>query len=111
MDMTEVDKFEPQVGVLKLSDAIRVGARLRPQCSGWAFISGKSCALGAAYEGRTGHACSPEAWEELSRVVPEGYRYDASGLTWGPVGYEIVKRNDSGQTREQIADWLQSKGY
>jgi hypothetical protein len=36
--------------ITKLSEAIRIGATKRPQCTGDYFDNGGSCALGAAWE-------------------------------------------------------------
>lgn len=106
MDMSELERLEAQQGVIKLSDAIRVGARIRPQCQGALFRAGASCALGAAYEGKTGKRCFPN---EYSAVMGEFPILGAHGLN--DLGRAIFNRNDSGKSREAIADWLESQGY
>lgn len=42
-----------------LSDAIRIGAAIRPQGFNYLFYDGKSCAKGAAIEALTGEYCEP----------------------------------------------------
>lgn len=96
------EKQPVQVGKLKLSAAIRIGAKKRPQCNGHFFAEGGSCAIGAALEALTGlsnfeddRVPSPEtAWPEMRHL--SGKVYDM---------------NDGGFTREEIADWLESKGF
>lgn len=105
MFVEEKTQGEPQpvkVGTLKLSAAIRIGAALRPQGQRRLYRDGKSCALGAAIEGR-GHDLKNVPWYDYQRILQD---------VWGkPIGDEIVERNDQlGHTREQIADWLESQG-
>lgn len=107
---------------LKLSGAIRIGAKLRPQAKQYLFENGKSCALGAAYEVVYGYPgdgvlsfpsshsgmdpkdCAEWLGNRLSRAFPEIRRL--------PGGVQDVwEKNDHGWTREQIADWLESQGY
>lgn len=94
-----------KVGTLRLSQYMRIGAQLRPQTRGKFFSKGGSCAWGAAYEGKAG--------EPLPRFVDHGVvmntifpEYRDQGLRFG-----VVARNDRGDTRESIADWLEAKGY
>lgn len=101
-----------QETITKLSQAIRVGAMLRHQCTGDIFKGGGSCALGAAYEAIFGHpgrdVTLPDDQashlERLWGVIPS-----PKGLS--PVMDIGMNRNDSGWTRERIADWLESQGY
>jgi hypothetical protein len=113
MDESVVKVFEQQhVGTLRLSDAIRIGAKLRPQCTYEPFDKvGRSCALGAAYEatfGRTGdvmevYGTLPYRYPALLRQLPSSTKDIMS---------EIFERNDQWHnTREQIADWLEAQGY
>lgn len=100
MDMNEVSKFEQKVGTLKLSAAMRIGAKLRPQTFGALSDDIGTCAMGAANEGRHGSYCydgSPYAtWPRLTPQILD----------------EVIHRNNElRQPREQIADWLESKGY
>lgn len=81
---------------LKPSQAMRVGAALRPQCRGQYFADGGSCALGAMWEG-FGKAGNPDSgWSEF-------------GLT-EQILTDVVVLNDRGWTREQIATWLEGQG-
>lgn len=107
MDESIVKHLEqPQVGTLKLSEAIRIGAKIRPQCFGVAFENGGSCALGAAFEGSRGYP-----WPESDPMgFPMTPLYTGFGVPWEVVS-EAFKRNDSRQSRESIADWLESRGY
>lgn len=109
MDESVIQYFEAKVGVLKLSEAIRIGARIRPQGKVHAFMDGKSCAWGAAWEGLGnpydetvgyGHIlwAGPAAWGEANSVMT------------AKLGVGVALHNDSDWTREQIADWLESQG-
>jgi len=88
---------------MKFSEAIRRGAKIRPQCAGRLFKDGHSCALGAAWEGKAGNTVPPNwngrDWADYFRVP------------WEAI-IDAITRNDSGKyTREQIADWLEAQGY
>lgn len=88
----------------ELAAAIRKGAKMRPQRRGHLFRNGSSCALGAAYEGL---GYKPV---EGDRDTP-GYseQYDVLYYTFGlELCSSVTLKNDKGQTREQIADWLDS---
>lgn len=93
---------------LKLSEAIRIGAQYRPQCQGAWFSSDGSCALGAAYEALHGYGNIAG----FQRIDNHGNNLmEALGAPPSFLG-EITWRNDhAGMTREQIADWLEAKGY
>jgi hypothetical protein len=94
---------------LKLSAAMRIGAKLRPQGFVDLFGDGKSCALGAAYEGATGKTCEPWGYGKVCEQfpalgTPDGFLSD--------LGTAVYRMNDQHEmTREQIADWLESQGY
>lgn len=109
MDVSIVRHLDQQQRVLKLSEAIRIGARLRPQCKVRLFSDGKSCALGAAYEGATGKTCGYRDYSLVKMQFPQ--LLSKIGEWRIPLYQEVYTRNDSGQTREQIADWLESIGY
>ena len=93
--------------VLKLSEAIRIGAKIRPKCTGTFFREGRSCALGAAMEA-LGIASTDQQWMVYETVAPR------LGI---PIhlAHAIGARNDGwngrAHTREQIADWLEGQGY
>jgi hypothetical protein len=110
MDMTEVTKFDQQqVGKLKLSEAIRIGARIRPQCTGRWFSDGKSCVIGAAIEG-AGWREEAQKYEQVEHVSP----WHWLEVRFGSVPYAVVdqmwRKNDAGKSRESIADWLEAQG-
>lgn len=111
MDLSELERLEQAARVvdqrMKLSEAIRLGARIRPQCTSGAFFEdGASCAFGAAYEAITGYTLPNGSRNgmEISLVIPE-YRGNLS------LADQIIERNDAGYTREQLADWLEGQGY
>jgi|ERR1043166_2272570 hypothetical protein len=109
----------------KLSTAIRIGAKLRPQsqiCLEHPTSNG-TCALGAAFHAVMGMSplefekshvkisgqlmkTFPQLRDKLSYYNPvsEGHSYHLASC--------IVYLNDTlCWTREQIADWLEEKGY
>jgi len=92
--------------ISKLSQAIRLGATFRPQCKKAFFgkVNGQigSCAFGAAHEALTGEAKVPRG--RMASKIME--RFGVSN----EIGEAIVNRNDAGETREQIADWLEEQG-
>lgn len=99
MDLSEVSKLDAPAKVLKLSEAIRIGAKKRPQCFGILYQAGATCALGAAAEAL--------GWDlDMHINVRDTFLRDVPDDIWNEVG----SRNDSGQRREIIAHWLESKG-
>jgi hypothetical protein len=115
--------------IKKLSQAIRLGAKLRPKMQG--MLCGEngdgvmaSCAIGAAWEA-VNVAKNPNfVLEPMATYVAAERMRDEFGLAlnvmkdsplggFGPVtlGTIIIQLNDSAEwTREQIADWLESEG-
>src|SRR5260221_1193465 len=93
-------EVQQKVGRLKLSEALRRGAALRPQCRNTFFDGTGTCALGAIAEGR-GWIPSREKNNGVYVFVPEGR---------GSLGGDISVRNDDGESRESIATWLESQG-
>ena len=105
MDESIVRHLEQQqVGKLKLSEAMRIGARLRPQCcSGDLFVGGKSCAVGAAME-----AIGVPYTENMGSYSPAAEYWPFLPTLFGV----ITDLNDSQFcTREKIADWVEAQGY
>ena len=105
---------EPQVKlpITKLSQAIREGAKISPQCRNGLYIDddGKTCAIGAAFRAM-GYLQSASGYYAANQ---QGNLFDRLVQTFGfpeVLHREITSRNDSGQSREEIADWLESKGY
>lgn len=93
--------------IKKLSQAIRLGATFRPQCWGsyFALKDGKiteSCAIGAAGEALFG--------ESAAQPLLGGAVMERLGLSQNIIR-QVVCLNDTGDTREQIADWLEAQGY
>jgi hypothetical protein len=87
---------------LKPSQAMRIGAKLRPQCHMSMFHSGKSCALGAMWEGYGNSYGAGGA---------DVHIFSGSVLDY-KTRVEVQKLNDHSKlTREEIADWLESQGY
>lgn len=89
-----------KVGTLKLSTAIRIGAKIRHQCRGNYYVSGGSCALGAAKE-------AIGAKDDSALQEAMGISHKERTVLFG----QIIDKNDGGWTRERIADWLESRGY
>ena len=93
---------------MKLSEAIREGAKLRPQAFSALFCDGKTCALGAACD-----AVGAITWRgdkgELTGFVPSHY---FPALEDPDLYLAITRMNDfQRMTREQIADWVEEQGY
>ncbi len=107
MDLSEVEKFETKV--LKPSQAMRIGARIRPQCGGHYFFKGRSCAIGAWMEGLGVpyvHGAAVVDYPDLARelrVMSKDY-FEKYKKT-------ITEDNDSCMSREAIADRLEAIGY
>lgn len=103
MDLGDLKYLDAPAKVLKLSEAIRIGSKIRPQCTDANFFrGGKSCALGAAWEAAGG------AYEEFFTgwsLIESHFRIDYFLMD------RVASANDGGQTREQIADWLESEGH
>jgi hypothetical protein len=107
---------------VKLSDAIRLGAMIRPQAHGRFFRDGNSCALGAALEA-SGLAVYDEEYS-MDEQAPLSDRLivdHAALIHECPAGCSefshlphridavIVHLNDRHEwTREQIADWVET---
>jgi hypothetical protein len=107
MDLAEVKKFEQQqqkVPITKLSQAIRIGAKIRPQCRGSYFSEGRSCALGAAME-----AMDVLSYGALARKLPSISKAEQAFADKFSCGIDTV--NDRGWTREEIADELELLGH
>ena len=100
MDESEVLKFEQQQRITKLSQAIREGAKLRPQCIGYGDYDGALCAIQAAQLAVLGRITSgPGRWAADYFGVPVVTVIDC------------YIDNDLGMTREAIADRLEAIGY
>lgn len=98
---------------MRLSEAIRLGAMLKPQAFGdlWRDGGRTSCALGAAYEAL---GFGPGSDVEDNEHVPRGIRDFLEEPSACPVckrenriGLTVTHLNDAHKwTRERIADWV-----
>src|SRR5258708_6302714 len=92
---------------LKLSAAIRIGTRKTDQCANYFYKEGffrdKTCVQGAAlfalgrlykFEQFKNHEVMHELWPSISHET----------------FMEIAMRNNAGESRESIADWLEAQG-
>jgi hypothetical protein len=106
MDESEVLRFEQQTKQLKLSEAMRLGAKIRPQAFGMLWMGGGSCALGAAAEGAGfiyGEDISRiDFWAALQQVRKPPEFLESKLIAWN---------DDEGMSREAIADRLEAMGY
>lgn len=100
---------------MKLSDAIRRGAALRPQGFGDYFDDRGSCALGAAIEAITGNLIfDDDLWFDFPELECIRVACPADQQGFCPVGTTnleiiITHLNDGHRwPREAIADWLDS---
>lgn len=102
---------------MRLSEAIRKGATIRPQTFNdyWnslddGYMVG-TCALGAALEA-VGIPLQAMCEDAVRLHFPETRRSWESVPGVITLSDEIEYRNDTlHQTREEIADWLQEQGY
>lgn len=92
-----------KVGTLKLSEAIRIGAKKRPQCKEAYFSNGGSCAWGAAVEGLFGVDEETFSIGHINAAMSAVRHAGVVGM--------VIEMNDTDKTREEIADWLESHGY
>lgn len=112
--------------MLRLSEAIRLGAMLRPQGFGHLFSHGKSCALGAAKEaigmkGKRGKSTAwkmgqtfdfPAYWPWLRMAVThpvKEYQCGPDCRHASDAFWVVMHLNDHLRwSRERIADWVES---
>lgn len=109
--------------MLKLSEAIRLGAMLRPQCYGTLFEGGKSCAMGAVIEaaGLSGYQEDliltdlfpaiktqfPALFEKVqfpNGAMPEWWFDHQVVDVWTAI--VVLNNKPNNWTRERIADWV-----
>jgi hypothetical protein len=98
----------------ELAEAIRAGSKLRPQSFGCYFSDdGRSCALGAAYEGiyvlpQAAGAAMPGLLERFFHCLEYTARECPHGCNKRlPLASMIVHLNDDHEwSREQIAKWV-----
>lgn len=98
---------------MKLSEAIRIGAALRPQahrdyCDVLPDGRYATCALGAAYEALTGQL--PPSVYDGNRYLIDNAIVDATGAT-ARIRQQVARWNDEeALTREEIAARLEAQG-
>ena len=93
---------------MKLSEAIRLGSMMGPQCFGYMRLGEATCALGAAYKAlddsvREVSMTDIYPWLAKKIICPVDY---CSGIT--EVIFIIAQHlnDDHRWTRERIADWV-----
>jgi len=89
---------------LKLSEAIRIGAALRPQAIGTFYAQGGSCVLGAAYEA-LGHKMGWCVFQHEVYPALKNYFDVSDGFL-----IRLADMNNGGKSREAIADFVESLG-
>jgi hypothetical protein len=97
---------------VKLSHAIREGAKLKPQSPWEKKHVGSSCALGAAAD-HVGVTIEDGGDHRLLEAFPE-LRNQVSAYEEFPAGdlrILVCSLNNGGRTREQIADIVEILGY
>lgn len=102
---------------MRLSEAIRLGAMLRPQGRGKFLEQGATCALGGALEavgeepmkyGMGNYGAVERRWPVVNTRAPHPLGERAGYVYPTPIWRAIEDLNDCrGWTREQIADWLE----
>lgn len=98
---------------IKLSDAIRLGSMLGPQCFKTSISGNASCALGAAALATGYKPCiEVSAYEHIQDVFGiVRCLKDGTPVCISDVFHRIVDLNDDARlTRERIADWLETSG-
>lgn len=96
---------------LRLSEAIRLGAMLRPQAYGHLFriSDGTSCAFGAAFEARGiafGTSLDMVPWRQWWTWLPNSVACPACAQENYAADQIVHLNNDHRWTRERIADWV-----
>lgn len=100
--------------IIKLSDAIRLGATFRGQCFGVFYENKKSCVIGAAMEALGLREHQYEYLEERFPIMhkmvkpPDELRISRGVLF--PLASVLWRLNDRLRwTREKIADWVEEQ--
>ena len=111
--------------IIKLSEAMRLGATYGPQCFGYYFYGKKSCALGSVLQAINRRDMKLGRYQFLRKRFPELRKYIDLNQLPSNIALKspdtgnimvlsslIVHLNDiEGWTREQIADLLEDMGY
>jgi hypothetical protein len=102
---------------MRLSEAIRLGAMLKPQGENWLYMAGKTCALGAALDAAGALSFDePDEYDDYEPLIsrwPILRRPAVSPViewqNWKDVSNIVMGLNDTCHwTREQIADWVET---
>lgn len=105
---------------MKLSEAIREGAKIRQQGFGKLFDTDQemniicTCALGAAWEGAGNpylYGCSTEGLKKQFPCLNDVVQSPDSLKTQPLLGIIINLNDDEKWTREQIANFVEKMGY
>ncbi len=111
MDESIVRHLDQPAKVLKLSEAIRIGSRIRPQAQTCLFRNGGSCVWGAAYEARGGrYVEGTNGFRRTDPIIPTEEFVDAEDVYRSAYGRSSWADNDAGMPREQIADRFEAIG-
>jgi hypothetical protein len=90
---------------LKPSQLIRIGAAIRPQARGRYFDGVGSCVMGALYEAM-GHKLTVSMhWSDVQPAIKAAFPRLSIDFQ-----HYLAIRNNSGESRESIADWLEAQG-
>lgn len=106
----EVGEAKPfKLGTLKLSEAMRIGAKLRPPVENTEnyFDNCGSCALGAAYQAMTGTVLHGEHYRDDGKVIRQFLQ--SRGIEFGTLT-QVCDWFHQKVSREEIADRLQEQG-
>lgn len=92
-----------------LSEAIRLGAMLRPQGRIQFFPENNSCALGAAMEavGLRNACLEYVSLYNCDDTALLRKTFPVLACEIDPI-FDVAEKNDEGWTRERIADWVES---
>lgn len=97
--------------MMRFSEAIRLGATLRPQAYGRLFDRGRSCAIGAAYEAAgvsDSHSVLPEGWFDF--LIRQGGQQCVECGELLTDNYKAISHMNDFHfwTRERIADFVET---
>lgn len=107
-EKTQGEATPIKTGTLKLSEAMRIGARMHPQCVGGDYYekNGCTCAFGAAAYGA---GFSRERDMVIGPFLDEHFGRDIT-FRATDAGVHVHWENAAGVSREEIADRLEAIG-
>lgn len=101
---------------MKLSEAIRLGATLKPQGRTVFYdsLDRSTCALGAALDaiGQLGgqlHLTRYNEWCKVEEHWPYAFKLGTTEDMTKSIAYKAAIMNDQGWTREQVADFVEAE--